>query len=958
MRNSSFWVVLLVSMIFSAPITSSGQSPLHPDDSLGLHALANALPVSGPGFVWPNGPETTDWPSVVTFTLDADGLRATGVSISDTILGNATLSGTIPLAINNITELTWLVLSHGENITGLAGPLSLPQLMVLKLEHNGIASLMDLTGLPSLGFLDVSYNNLNTLPNVSGLGGLYHLDCSHNSISLIPALPPGALLTELLCGNNSLAQLPDLSNYASSLFTLQCDSNSIATLPMTGNFVALRNLMANDNVLTNLPSIGQFPLLQRLDVRNNRLAQIDNLNQALQVQVVRLDGNTLRRLPAIQPLTSLDTFTCSNNGLQSLPNFPAITLDLVDVSENFLTFEDFIGANISATQFVYAPQNCMPGREMFAKLGESATLTKLYPVAVEDAQTQFQWFFEGAPIAGATSVDLSIAAVDAGDLGTYELEATHPSYPDLTWRCSMELKVVPADVNEFDPTSIIVRIDDDATPEQVEEILHYYEVELGLPRLDTCECDRGDNPRLLLYGLEGEGIFDPNSGGTGEKSGVGADETGLNFFVGNRGYTSKEQGRSCNILRPPVKTHRAVVALIDTGVNDEESPLARFRYTSNETSRLCQSQDNFAGFDFVSDAFEFVDDAGHGTHEAGIIASNLPEGVHVDILDLKTIPGSTGGTLFNVLCGLHYAIESEVDVINFSMGYRSQLMSPLLHEALAKAGVAEIPVVISAGNDKLFIREGLERRRWPAEFKKANDYNGVKYQALGNLISVAALNQYETAVDTLFSNRGADYVDVAAPGTGIASTDYEHPDRNDRRLSGTSMAAAHVSRIVGVVRAIDTNLRVDGIVTLLQNHIIELPNGEEWLSWKGKIDERALYLSLGIDPSALVPEEIFLKLTPEREKFCNQLRFDISPIDASIPAGSYEYEYVIFDEDGQEVLYGEGTGSSFVWDGTNQLGVPVPPGRYNVSVSVEKKLLGASVCKRSKLCCALFGKGG
>src|SRR5690606_12781181 len=89
----------------------------------------------------------------------------------------------------------------------------------------------------------------------------------------------------------------------------------------------------------------------------------------------------------------------------------------------------------------------------------------------------------------------------------------------------------------------------------------------------------------------------------------------------------------------------------------------------------------YKGKDFLDDA-EMKDDTGHGTHVAGIIAANIDgvgvQGVtpnSVKILPLKVLNKDTNGFIYKgrvitdiIADALAFAIESNVDVINMSLG--------------------------------------------------------------------------------------------------------------------------------------------------------------------------------------------------------------------------------------------------------------------------------------------------
>jgi thermitase len=211
-------------------------------------------------------------------------------------------------------------------------------------------------------------------------------------------------------------------------------------------------------------------------------------------------------------------------------------------------------------------------------------------------------------------------------------------------------------------------------------------------------------------------------------------------------------------------------AVIDTGVDLDHPDLA---------GRLTE------GYNVLADNNRPEDKNGHGTHVAGIIASktNNREGIagitwYSQIMPIKVMGAEGSGTAFDVAKGIRWATDHGADIINMSLGnYQS---SKVLREAAKYAFENDVVLIAASGN------ENTDRRSYPA--------------ALPEVLSVAAVNQ--NAERASFSNFG-NYIDVAAPGVQIAST---YKNGKYAALSGTSMAAPHVSALAGLIRSLDPNL--------------------------------------------------------------------------------------------------------------------------------------------------------
>jgi len=195
-----------------------------------------------------------------------------------------------------------------------------------------------------------------------------------------------------------------------------------------------------------------------------------------------------------------------------------------------------------------------------------------------------------------------------------------------------------------------------------------------------------------------------------------------------------------------------VVAVLDTGVDLAHTALA--------TSLV-------AGRDMISDTAT-PDDIGpglawgHGTHVAGIVHRMAPAS---KILPIRVLDSQGRGNTFVLAYAIEYAVQQGADVINLSLGADcgSQVLSSTIQSAIAQGVV----IVAAAGNSN------TEVPQCPA--------------SMPGVIAVAAVD--ENKVRAEWSNYGAGWVDIAAPGVGITST---FPG-GYASWSGTSMAAPFVS---------------------------------------------------------------------------------------------------------------------------------------------------------------------
>ena len=221
-----------------------------------------------------------------------------------------------------------------------------------------------------------------------------------------------------------------------------------------------------------------------------------------------------------------------------------------------------------------------------------------------------------------------------------------------------------------------------------------------------------------------------------------------------------------------------VVAVVDTGIDPSQQELLPNLYLPKSPA----SSYSF-GIDFSKDhsnALRPTDTNGHGTHVTGIIRSIHPD---VKILALKYYNQNASGqdNLNSTIAALRYAVEQNVDIINYSGGGPEPAIEEL--QILKMAERKGILVVAAAGNEQSNIDD------------KKNAYYPASY-GLKNIITVTAHDQNVNILSS--SNYGQGSVHISAPGHRIKST---HLFGRAGYLTGTSQATAFVTGVAALLKA-------------------------------------------------------------------------------------------------------------------------------------------------------------
>ncbi|WP_108668921.1 S8 family peptidase [Peribacillus acanthi] len=209
----------------------------------------------------------------------------------------------------------------------------------------------------------------------------------------------------------------------------------------------------------------------------------------------------------------------------------------------------------------------------------------------------------------------------------------------------------------------------------------------------------------------------------------------------------------------------------------------------------------------------YMDENGHGTHVAGIIAAQNNEigivGVapNASIYGIKALDKKGIGSGSTIMAGIDWAIKNEMDIINLSLTTPNQdrAMKTMIDKAYQKG----LLVIAAVGNEEHTTGKE-ENVLYPAKFE--------------SVIGVSAIDSNK---QILTSSSVGKEVELTAPGSGIISTvplnvDDSGPVDGYARMTGTSMASPFVTAMAALYSEKYPEFTNIQIRQLLQNNAQDL----------------------------------------------------------------------------------------------------------------------------------------
>lgn len=268
------------------------------------------------------------------------------------------------------------------------------------------------------------------------------------------------------------------------------------------------------------------------------------------------------------------------------------------------------------------------------------------------------------------------------------------------------------------------------------------------------------------------------------------------------------------------------VAIIDSGVD----------YTNG--IKVAERYNLVPGEEDINIIYE--DRTGHGTAVAAIIAANSKDkdgisGIapdNVELYSVKALDCENKAPLSRIVDGIYWAVDKGVNIINLSLGTKTN--ADILEQAIKYADSKGVLIIAAAGNDKQI--------QYPAAYDE--------------VIAVGSVSK-----DGDISKNSADdeRVELAAPGEAVKSACFLD---GTLQVSGTSVAAPHVTGVAAVLWAKDKSKSKEFIRDLLKETSKKLEDGSGLIDLQyaqNKYDEFSKNYQEGIDNSDIIeknPEKV------------------------------------------------------------------------------------------------------
>jgi len=291
---------------------------------------------------------------------------------------------------------------------------------------------------------------------------------------------------------------------------------------------------------------------------------------------------------------------------------------------------------------------------------------------------------------------------------------------------------------------------------------------------------------------------------------------------------------------------KVYVVVIDGGIDYTHPDLAANMWTNEPEANGSPGVDDdgngyvddIHGYDFANGDGEVNDDIKdfHGTHVAGTIGAVGGNGIgvagvswDVNLISAKFMNLGSGSTAYAIQA-IDYATELRtkkgLNIVATNNSWQGAGSRSLL-AAIKRGGDAGILFVAAAGNSGY---NNDDYEHYPSSYNCS-----TSLREWDCVVAVSAIDS--TGEVSYFSQYGQRTVDIGAPGSDIVST---VPGGGYRALSGTSMAAPHVTGALALCASANRALSQDELKSILLESAAPTPSLNGKVKSGGRLDVGAM----------------------------------------------------------------------------------------------------------------------
>lgn len=356
-----------------------------------------------------------------------------------------------------------------------------------------------------------------------------------------------------------------------------------------------------------------------------------------------------------------------------------------------------------------------------------------------------------------------------------------------------------------------------------------------------------------------------------------------------------------------------VIAVIDTGVDYTHPELKDKMWINPYPKKLKGTH----GFDFTGENkdLEPMDNNGHGTHCAGIIAAQQDNkegiaGISRDskIMAIKDLDSNGEGTTEDAIAAYNYiyrAMKLGVNVVAINNSWGSYMYDEILEEIINTVGEKGAISVCASGNDSIdmdtIIPYSEYRDNWFDDWgdysNNEKDLNVSQFSSQKTfpacfdsnyIISVGATDEKGNLAD--YSNYGKKTVDVTAPGSNILSTvnyDCFTPNNYSNVEERTQL---YMSKNFGIKTEFDLGKGSSTVTEVKNDYFSDSLGNDSSIKWEIKNAEEGDIYTFSIPYTAKEGEQ-----NPYFSMMARSAKVPVADINDFI---LFPPQYIVFDVDG------------------------------------------------------------